>query len=667
MVRRRGYGAVTTTLTKVVTAKDFAVYMVPEATGMADYLDEGESRIRWAGAGAAAVGLGGSATAETLGRLLAGEDPKTVQNPVGGEVVSHARRKVMGYEWSYVPPKSVSALWAVSAAETRRQIEEAADAATAEALAQVEEAAAWTRQRRGGRLVRLPTEGLLALVVPHTSSRDGDPHLHHHVVVANQARRLADNKWCAVDARGIYGVLAWSGTVWGMTLRAELVERLGVEWEPISADGRAPELLGIPAELLARWSQRAAEIEAETKRRKKKGLADGNQIVARDTRKTKDLVETREEKHTRWVVEAMALGHPADRLVADATAREGSSSQTAKPVGVEELAEKVAERLDEQLVAWDRIEWLTTAAELSKGTVAVEELLAAADVELSAKGLWAVRLPADTEGGAIGGRWTTTMTLARERGVLERAVRMAQPALTFIDVWEVDRACDERGLDPEQTKAVWDIALSGRRFSTLAAPAGTGKTTTMGALAAGLSRYGIKARALAVSQNATDGLGDALGIGKEDEGRRQNITRFLMSDSADDGGEEWWVIDEASMVGSRDWDKLLDRAEDAGATVVAVGDPYQVESIGPGGLFRTMVDHPDVPTADLQTVWRLAAEWEKEASLRLRDRDPEVVDAYLQQGRIRDHDDLEELLDGLAAARRDGEDVLVIATSNRRV
>ena len=350
-------------------------------------------------------------------------------------MVSHARRKVMGYEWSYVPPKSVSALWAVSAAETRRQIEEAADAATAEALAQVEEAAAWTRQRRGGRLVRLPTEGLLALVVPHTSSRDGDPHLHHHVVVANQARRLADNKWCAVDARGIYGVLAWSGTVWGMTLRAELVERLGVEWEPISADGRAPELLGIPAELLARWSQRAAEIEAETKRRKKKGLADGNQIVARDTRKTKDLVETREEKHTRWVVEAMALGHPADRLVADATAREGSSSQTAKPVGVEELAEKVAERLDEQLVAWDRIEWLTTAAELSKGTVAVEELLAAADVELSAKGLWAVRLPADTEGGAIGGRWTTTMTLARERGVLERAVRMAQPALTFIDVW----------------------------------------------------------------------------------------------------------------------------------------------------------------------------------------------------------------------------------------
>ena len=109
---------------------------------------------------------------------------------------------------------------------------------------------------------------------------------------------------------------------------------------------------------------------------------------------------------------------------------------------------------------------------------------------------------------------------------------------------EVDRACDERGLDPEQAKAVWDIALSGRRFSTLAAPAGTGKTTTMGALAAGLGRYGIKARALAVAQNATDGLGDALGIGKEDEERRQNITRFLMSDSADDDGGEWWVIDE---------------------------------------------------------------------------------------------------------------------------
>ena len=121
------------------------------------------------------------------------------------------------------------------------------------------------------------------------------------------------------------------------------------------------------------------------------------------------------------------------------------------------------------------------------------------------------------------------------------------------------------------------------------------------------------------------------------------------------------------MVDSRQWDALLARAEETGTTVVAVGDPAQLGAVGPGGLFRAMVDHPEVPTADLVTVWRMTDEWEKAASLQLRGRDPAAVDAYAEHGRIRDHDALEELLDELAAAHADGQDVLVMAGSNRRV
>ena len=75
---------------------------------------------------------------------------------------------------------SESVLWSLADPESRGQVDVAT--AVAAALAEMEKSAAWTRRRRGGRLVREETEGLLAVVVPHTSSRDGDPQLHHHVV-----------------------------------------------------------------------------------------------------------------------------------------------------------------------------------------------------------------------------------------------------------------------------------------------------------------------------------------------------------------------------------------------------------------------------------------------------------------------------------------------------
>ena len=404
--------------------------------------------------------------------------------------------------------------------ETRALIEEAAAAATAAALAQVEEAASWTRRRRGGRLVREETEGLLAVVVPHTSSRDGDPHLHHHVVVANQTRRRSDGVWCTPDARGIYGSLAWSATVWGMTLRAEMSARLGVEWEPV-VDGQAPELVGIPEELAELWSKRAAAIKAREKRAEasddateveKPGWAKGK-TAARRTRRTKDLSETREQKFGRWRGEALEGGYVAGDLVDEVT---GRTVEKPSQIAGWELVERVALSIDGRLNTWDRIEWLTTAAEQAEGRLTVDELLAVADNELGEDGRWAVSLPDDPDGGTIGGRWTTTLTLAREKRVIGWAVEMAEPGWSPFEAWEVDKQCRASGLDPEQTKAVWDIALSGRRFSTLAAPAGTGKTTTMGALAAVMRRHGIEPRALSPAQDATDTLADSLGIDKKE-------------------------------------------------------------------------------------------------------------------------------------------------------
>ncbi len=63
-----------------------------------------------------------------------------------------------------------------------------------------------------------------------------------------------------------------------------------------------------------------------------------------------------------------------------------------------------------------------------------------------------------------------------------------------------------------------------------------------------------------------------------------------------------------------------------------MGDHRQLGAVEAGGLFRLLVT--DTEAAELSGVRRFHAEWEREASLRLRDGDKTVVEQYLQRGRV---------------------------------
>ena len=147
-------------------------------------------------------------------------------------MVAHGRRKTMGWELSWAPPKSVSALWAVGSGEVVRAVEAAMVAATADALG-VWEGAVWGRQ--DGSWVK--TEGMLAARAAGTTNRNGDPQLHHHVVIANQARRVTDGRWRALDGQLLWPGRSWATQVWGRTFRRELSRRTGLEWGPANRNG----------------------------------------------------------------------------------------------------------------------------------------------------------------------------------------------------------------------------------------------------------------------------------------------------------------------------------------------------------------------------------------------------------------------------------------------
>lgn len=197
------------------------------------------------------------------------------------------------------------------------------------------------------------------------------------------------------------------------------------------------------------------------------------------------------------------------------------------------------------------------------------------------------------------GRWTVPTTTAQAIAILE-------------------------GLDPEQAEAVVGWAAGVARGGILIGPGGTGKTTTLGGLAAVARAEEIPVRVMAEAQAATKEAAAAVA----DPGA-VNISRFLgATQDRSRWGElagGWWIVDGASMVTSAHWAAIVERAEAAGAAILAVGDPSQIGPVRSGSLFGTVLAG-DAPRWELTTVWRIEDEWEQAASLQLRARDPHGVD-----------------------------------------
>src|SRR5262245_32793857 len=226
------------------------------ARGRDDYYSgRGEAPGEWVGRGAAALKLAGQVDAGAFNALMAGIDPSDAElkrqlRDSSGE------SKVVGFDLTFSAPKSVSVLFAAGDEHTASKLIDAHEAAVRAALKYVEDVAVKVRRGRGGTIVE-PGEGVIGAAYRHRMSRSLDPQLHTHVVCANVARG-PDGRWTALDGRHLYEHAKTAGYLYQAHLRAEVRERLGLEWGPVTKG--AAELRKLPAEVLAAFSRRRQEI-----------------------------------------------------------------------------------------------------------------------------------------------------------------------------------------------------------------------------------------------------------------------------------------------------------------------------------------------------------------------------------------------------------------------
>jgi conjugative relaxase-like TrwC/TraI family protein len=503
------------------------------------------------------------------------------------------------------PTKSVSILYGLSDPATGRAVLRAHHAGLAEAVAYLDE---HVGARRGhGGVQHVDGQGLVAVGFDHRTSREGDPLLHTHLVIANRVRG-PDGRWTALDGRDLYRHRLAADAIYRATYQRALSRTLGVEWTAADRHGNR-ELQGMPDELVRAFSKRTRQIDAELDRL----AADGRERTPRlvkwavqATRKPKQH-EPPDTLYDRWRAEAAERGHDADSLVREVTGQtpDRDRDRTVSTEVAGPLFDRLAGRdgLTEHASTFTRPEVLVAlgAGIAGAGRTDLEKL---ADRFLAER---AVSLVADR--ALEERRWSTPELLAVEQRLVESATGRTEEQTAVVSHEAVrDALAAHSTAGADQQAMVRDLCQGGQGVALVVGRAGTGKTFALGIARHAWQLDGYRLLASAPTGIATMSLQgegfeevatcDRL-LGDLDRGREQLDARTVL------------VIDEAGMVGSRKLTHLLEHANQVGAKAVLVGDDRQLAAIDAGGGFRAL--RLRLGASELVENRRQHQAWEREA------------------------------------------------------
>lgn len=210
-------------------------------------------------------------------------------------------------------------------------------------------------------------------------------------------------------------------------------------------------------------------------------------------------------------------------------------------------------------------------------------------------------------------RFTTRQMIEAEQRLHKAAELMAEHerhAVRDADKNAALARAEQRGLvlSVEQSDALSHITGSGD-LGIVVGYAGTGKSAMLGVAREAWEAAGLEVRGVALSGIAAENLESGSGIASRTIASLEhgwNQGRDLLT------SRDVLVIDESGMVGTRQLERVLSHAAEAGAKVVLVGDPQQLQSIEAGAAFRSLVERHG--GAEISEVRRQRDDWQRDAT-----------------------------------------------------
>ena len=228
-------------------------------------------------------------------------------------------------------------------------------------------------------------------------------------------------------------------------------------------------------------------------------------------------------------------------------------------------------------------------------------------------------------------RYSTREMVGIERDMAVSADRMVAGRGFGVASGHVAAAIGARPFLADEQRAAIAHVTGPERIASVVGLAGAGKSTMLAAARGAWEAQGFRVHGAALAGKAAEGLEESSGI----------VSRTLASwerswergfDTLGPG--DVFVIDEAGMVGSKQLSKFVTAVERAGAKIVLVGDPEQLQPIGAGAAFRAITER--VGFVELEGIRRQGEAWQRAASVDFgRYRTAEGLAAYAERGAVR--------------------------------
>ena len=602
----------------------------------------------WFGKGSQELGLEGPVDPDIFRAVLEGKVPDGTGTELGRRGGDGKILHRPGRDLTFSAPKSVS-LAALVGGDAR--IVDAHDRAVKAALGWVEKNAAETRLKDPvtGQMIRAGDQKIVAATFRHDTSRNLDPQLHTHSVIANMVQG-EDGKWRTMANEGLYERQKLIGMLYRNELAGSLA-KLGYDIEKTHADGRF-EIGGVSREVVEAFSTRRAEIEAAMNERGLGATADNPRLAERAalmTRAKKRDID-RSELSGVWERQAADLGLDARALVAgaagksavavresaaepatgpdragetaspaldDIEAQQPGASPVDAPSGQRESTRDMAfesglatasegapaspaseavawamEHLSERQAVFGRADLFAAALAHAPGTIAIAEAEREVAALEKAGTLHGVNIPGAEDSLA------TDRTVGEERETIALMRGGQGRGQAPMRSWQVQGHLNKGPLTAGQKAAVTLILSAKDRVVGVQGYAGSGKTTMLDRARTLAEKKGYRMMGLAPSASAVQTLASEAGIESE------TLQRFLARNAGvaegrltSKGAKEMraafaktvLVVDEGSLASTVQARDLLRIASELRIPrVVLVGDAKQLDAVDAGKPFAQL-------------------------------------------------------------------------------
>ena len=558
------------------------------------------------------LGLVGKVTREQLRNLLHGYSADGSQRLVQNAGRAN-RRSAFDLTWSV--PKSVSALWSQASSTHRLLIEQCCEAAVRKSAQAFQRLCGVSRRGHDG--IEVQEAKLAMALFRHETSRGlpgeiPDPNLHWHLLVPNIAVR-PDGSTGAFDARKLFGKSMKMAL--GALFRAELSRQMleiGLKsYRPRHSNREQLaswfELAGVPSLLIEEMSKRRREIESWMQKNGVEGAKHAER-AALTTRHSKEAF-SREKLFKSW--EAIGLKHDFTQSVVDRLLDSDIEMRLDPQKELAEAVTRALARLTDHQARFSDTELIRFVAEESQCRGIGLDIVLAEVENLIANSPEIVRLGQDDKNTEV---LTTYEMLQVEKHMFHSAQLLAKRNQHFIGEKKIDSGLSHiDSLREEQAKAIRHI-IGGLDLVLVNGVAGSGKTFMLKVASEIWNQSGFQIVGTSLAAKAAKTLQDETGITSY---HIHKLFHEIENDQVTLDEQSILVVDEAGMLGTRQFEKILQLVEMSNSKLVLVGDHGQLQAIAAGAPFRALAER--VGCFEMNQITRQREGWARQAVYDIRD------------------------------------------------